>query len=73
MQQIDELLSANTLTQKKEIQRKFGVQNCELCKLTYFDIVLCHVVDPMHNLLLGTAKYIMDVWKELKIVKKEVL
>ncbi len=28
-----------------------------LLELPYYDIVRCHVIDPMHNLLLGTAKH----------------
>ena len=28
------------------------------------DIVQCHVIDPMHNLFLGTAKNMMKVWKD---------
>ena len=31
--------------------------------LEYFDCVRFHIVDPMHNLFLGTAKHIMkNVW-----------
>ena len=26
------------------------------------------IVDPMHNLLLGSAKHMMNVWKELKLI-----
>jgi len=64
-QQVDELVNANTLTQKKEIQKKYGVRYSELSELAYFDIISFHVVDLMHNLLLGTAKHMMDLWKEL--------
>ena len=30
----------------------------------YFDIVRCHLVDPMHNHLLGTAESMMTIWME---------
>ena len=36
----------------------------ELLRLPYFDIVWCHLVDPMHNLFLGTSKRIMSLWKK---------
>ena len=32
--------------------------------MPYFDIVRCHLIDPMHNLFLGTSKRIFTIWKE---------
>ena len=29
------------------------------------------VIDPMHNLLLGTAKHMIDTWKEIGILNKK--
>ena len=29
------------------------------------------IIDPMHNLLLGTAKHFVDTWKETKILHKK--
>ena len=38
-------------------------QGTELMLLPYFDCVLFHIIDPMHNLFMGTAKHIMkNVW-----------
>lgn len=42
--------------------------NSEFSKLPYFDPIEFHVVDPMHNLLLGTAKHIFGVWIEKGIL-----
>ena len=42
----------------------YGVHYCALCKLEYFDCVRFHVIDPMHNLFLGTAKYVFKLWAE---------
>ena len=39
--------------------RLYGVHYSALCKLNYFDCVRFHVIDPMHNLFLGTAKYVL--------------
>ncbi|KAL5506437.1 hypothetical protein EMCRGX_G008072 [Ephydatia muelleri] len=50
--------------EKKELQRTWGVRYSELIRLPYLDLVQFRVVDPMHNLLLGTAKYMMSVWKD---------
>ena len=38
-------------------------------RLPYFDIVEYHI-DPMHNLLLGTSKYLMTMWKDDGILTK---
>ena len=41
-----------------------GIQSSlfSLTKLPYFDCTRFHIVDPMHNLLLGTSKHVMNVW-----------
>lgn len=44
---------AKTLTQRLKIENETGVRYTVLTKLPYFDCVRQHVVDPMHNLLLG--------------------
>ena len=37
----------------------------------YFDPIKMHVVDPMHNLLLGTAKRMFKIWVQLEIISKK--
>ena len=46
---------------RKHLERESGVRYSVLTKLPYFDGTWLHIVDPMHNLLLGTAKHIMNV------------
>ena len=70
LQQVAEFKGACTATHHHEIERKYGVRYSELLSLPYFDIVEHHVVDPMHNLLLGTGKYLMTLWKEKGIINK---
>lgn len=36
----------------------------ELLRLPYFDTNRFSVIDPMHNMLLGTAKLMIGIWKE---------
>ena len=55
---------ANTLTSRQRIEREDGVRFTELLRLRYFDTVRFSVVDPMHNVLLGTAKLMVSIWKE---------
>jgi hypothetical protein len=42
--------------ERKAFFDKYGVRWTEFARLTYFDIVRCSVIDPMHNLLQGIAK-----------------
>lgn len=39
-----------------------------LLELPYYDIVRLCVIDPMHNLLLGTAKHVLSVWKSTGVI-----
>ena len=50
-----------------------GVRYSVLLELAYLDPVRFHVIDPMHNLLLGTAKHAMQVWTDDDIIKKSHL
>lgn len=54
---------STTLANRQEIERKYGVRFTELLRLQYFDTVRFIVVDPMHNMLLGTAKRMVSMWK----------
>ena len=56
--------AATTRTERDKIQQEAGVRYSELLRLPYFDIVRYHLVDPMHNLFLGTAKKMLTLWKE---------
>ena len=43
----------------------------ELLRLSYFDPIRGHAVDPMHNLFLGTAKHVFSVWIQLRILNED--
>ena len=59
---------ANTLKKRQDIEHEYGVRFTELLRLPYFDSIRYAIVDPMHNVLLGSAKHMMILWKENKIV-----
>ena len=75
----NEYRSAKTVTEKKKCLSEHGVRYSILLELPYFDIVRYHIIDPMHNLLLGTAKHVMKTWiskrtitpRNLEIIEKE--
>ena len=70
LEQISEFQEACTASQHQKLEQKNGIRYSELLRLPYFEY---HVVDPMHNLLLGAGKYVMTLWKESKILKKPQL
>ena len=47
-------LKAPTKTMKKKVVSDHGVRYSILTQLPYFNIVRMHVIDPMHNVLLGS-------------------
>ena len=48
---------------RKSFQAKHGVRYTELIRLPYVDLVRMTVVDPMHNLFLGTTKHLFkEIW-----------
>ena len=59
---------ANTLKKRQDIEHEYGVRFTEWLRLPYFDSIRFAIVDPMHNVLLGSAKHMMILWNENKIV-----
>ena len=53
-----------TMTQRCEIEQNHGVRYTELLRLPYFDSPRFVVVDPMHNILLGSAKLLTTIMKD---------
>lgn len=69
--------------QKNAIRKKLQhlwlmLRDCGLCfsvvlALPYFDPVTFTVIDPMHNLYLGTGKKMFKVWVKQKLLSDEAL
>ena len=62
-----------TAKKQKEIERDSGYRYSVLLDLPYYDILKFCVIDPMHNLLLGTAKHVLSVWKSAGIIEESHL
>ena len=58
---------------KKEMERKVGCRYSELLRLPYYDCIRFVIIDPMHNLLLGTAKHMFQTWTDKGILKPKDL
>ena len=58
-----------TATEQQRQESQAGLRYSSLLQLPYFDPPRMLVVDPMHNLFLGSAKCIMQcIWIEQKIL-----
>ncbi|XP_078703166.1 uncharacterized protein LOC144928530 isoform X3 [Branchiostoma floridae x Branchiostoma belcheri] len=60
--------SSKTRAEQKRIEAEFGARYSSFLNLPYFDPIRMHVVDPMHNLLEGTAKRVLQMWKETNVL-----
>ena len=62
-QTVARLGACKTKAEQSKIESQTGFRNTALLKLPYFNPSRMLVIDPMHNLFLGTAKHILrDVW-----------
>ena len=59
---------AKSMSDQKKIFHDSGIRFSELLNVPHFDIVRCHVIDPMHNVFLGLAKHTLHTWKEKGIL-----
>ena len=57
---IHEMESAKIPTQVEQVIKK-NVRYSKLLRLLYFDIIIHHVTDAMHNTYLGTAKHLVSI------------
>ena len=54
---------AATKVKQKQIESETGIRFSVLLDLPYFDASRMCIIDPMHNLFLGSAKKLMSIWK----------
>ena len=66
-----EVKNGITATRRKELEKEFGGRYTELLRLRYFDLICCHVVEPMHIIFLGIAKYTTSTWKRYNILQPD--
>ena len=63
-----EILQEDTYQGREKKQTKYGTRYSELMQLEYFDCIRFTIIDPMHNLFLGTAKHMMkNIWLPNKL------
>lgn len=59
---IEDIKKAKTKTERNQLESHFGCRYSVLLQLTYFDPTRMLIIDPMHNLFLGTAKRMKNMW-----------
>ena len=65
----ESLLSCTTKTELKQAESRTGCRYSVLLKLPYFNAPKMLVIDPMHNLFLGSAKhYVKAIWLDRNII-----
>ena len=65
--------NCKTQTDKTAWEAKLGGRYSVLMDLPYFKPIQYSVIDPMHNLFLGTGKHMLQVWLESDILTKKSL
>ncbi len=62
-QDVGKTLRCTTKTKRERMESNVGCRYSALLQLPYFDPVKMLILDPMHNMYLGTAKYMVNnVW-----------
>ncbi|KAG2191502.1 hypothetical protein INT47_010971 [Mucor saturninus] len=59
---------ASSEADQKRMEKENGVRWSELHNLEYFNVVECTIIDPMHNLFLGTSKRVMEKWRSAGLI-----
>lgn len=63
--------TANTKKAREEIEKLYGSRYTKLNLLSYFDCIRFTIVDPMHNLFLGTSKHMMKkIWLKDELIRQ---
>ena len=64
---------AKTPTDAQTFASSSGARYSVLFQLPYYDAIRFALIDPMHNLLLGSAKHVLKTWIEMGILSESDL
>ena len=65
---IREINSCKTKTQRSALESKYGCRYSCLMELKYFDPSRMLIIDPMHNLYLGSGKHMIKLWLKTELI-----
>ena len=58
---------------QETLEKEYGMRDSRLLELPYYDAIRFCLIDPMHNLFLGTSKKIFNLWLELGLLNSNSL
>ena len=62
IENIQKINNSNTKTQRNTLESEYGCRYSCLLELKYFNPSRMLIVDPMHNLYLGSGKHMIKLW-----------
>lgn len=65
---VKKILECKTKTERAQKESEFGCRYSSLLRLPYFDPCRMSIIDPMHNIFLGSAKHILHLWLDQNII-----
>ena len=70
-QQMREIQQSRSKGDKEDLEKRYGTRYSVLIELPYFKPIQMAIVDPMHNLFLGTAKHMLNLWRANNILDND--
>lgn len=68
------MLHCSSKTDRQHKESELGCRYSSLLQLPYFNVVRMLIIDPMHNLYLGTAKHVFSrIWVKRDIIDRKAL
>lgn len=63
--EMNKINDCSTIGEKSRLESELGTRYSVLTELSYYDSIRMAIIDPMHNLFLGTAKKMIVIWKDI--------
>lgn len=73
VEEMRRIQQCRTKGEREALSREYGTRYSVLSDLTYYSSVRMAIIDPMHNLFLGTAKHILNIWKSENLLDEQKL
>ena len=69
----EKVCQAKTPSDAQKFASSSGAHHSVLFQLPYYDAIRFALIDPMHNLPLGSAKHVLKTWTEMGILSESDL
>ena len=68
LEEIRQINACRSKGEREDLESLFVTRYSVLVDLPYYSSVRMAIIDPMHNLFLGTSKFMLNLWKEVGIL-----